>query len=255
VRAHSLRRILSRGVLLLFVAGLAIAASHAGTNAKADEPSAWTPYEAPANDTGSSSNDVVVSGGFEESPNGVVTGALPPGVSKDDLPVDTTDPASAQRLQDGDLSRLHTEPAPPNASDSSSPSSSSSEAYRRAALRSHKRRVALRSHKVESGAGNAGCTNAFSHISAEGLAYKGNMAGCRYGILEIHTYLHENGHHVQDGETIVCSGDTQCSVPYSHYSRPPGCGEYTNYAHGINYTTGWSMYAYQEHFPHTPYCE
>ena len=91
--------------------------------------------------------------------------------------------------------------------------------------------------------------SAISTISGDGLRYKGQMAGCHYGHLWLHTFLNANGTRVQDGVTLDCYSTTYCSVPYVLYGAAPHCRIFRNYAHGHNYSTGGNDTAWQDHFP------
>lgn len=177
------------------------------------------------------------SGNFTISGDGqTVSGTLPPGFSKENPPSDAADPGMAQRIKNAPHSAgLHVS-APTLATPI------------QAGFASVMSRRPTRSRTVAADNNPVGCVTAISVING-GLDYKGQMAGCAYGHLWLHTYLNAYSTRVQDGITLDCYSTTHCSVPYSFYTANPNCRTFYNYAHGHNYTTGGDSIAWQQHAP------
>jgi hypothetical protein len=157
-------------------------------------------------------------------PRGKVSGTLPPGYTKNNPPVDLAAPETAQKIREAtDASDLKVR-------------SIATAAKAKKAKAKAKAKAAVTS--------TSGCVSAISSVNASGLSYKGQMAGCSFGTLWMHTYLNANGVRVQDGNYNTCYSSTSCSVPNDLYSGNPACRTFVNYAHGINRSTGGDSTAY-----------
>ncbi|HMJ35190.1 MAG TPA: hypothetical protein VK501_14865 [Baekduia sp.] len=218
------RTIARRGAALGTVGALALGGVAAAESATS--PTAAPTGTAATQGWGAYGPETVISGSFSISPSGTVTGTLPPGYTKARPPVDAAAPETAARIRASTNTAGLSEFAAPTAS------------------AAHHRTV-----KARAASNPAGCVTAFSTIDSGGLSYKGQMAGCRYGHLWLHTYLNANGVRVDDYPANDCYNTTSCSVPYTKYTGAPNCRQFVNYAHGINRTTGGDDTAYQVHNP------
>ncbi len=196
---------------------LAVAAGIALPTGAQAAPTGWEGYDA---------GQVVLSGSYSVTADGVAKGTLPPGYTADAPPSDPSDPELADAVEEAtQTSALKTAALPAIAARSGRPRA-------RAADQPH-----------------AGCVTAISVIGPDGLSYKGQMAGCRRGHLWLHTLLRADGVGVSDYPPLDCYNTTECSVPYRTYTGQPHCREFINYAHGWNRTSGNQDTAWQLHLP------
>ncbi len=156
-------------------------------------------------------NYVVVDSGVYTIANGQISGELPPGATLKTLAADPDDPTHQGLIKSAKPKNLRSADGRDNVAGVVTPFAS----Y------------------------NDGCVTLFVNgAGAAGMAYKGQMAGCRRGNLYLHTYVRSggNGPIIHDGAENECAGTTECSVPVDYYKGTAPVITFA--AHGRNRTTG-----------------
>lgn len=159
------------------------------------------------------------------SPDGAVSGTLPPGYSQENPPDVPGDPSIAAAIK------------------------AAPEGAIRTVEFGEAEKVAPRTFSTASTvmpfANPDGCVWAEATISPAGISYGGYMTRCRHGNLGIATFLRADGATVQGAMWRYCNNTTGCRGIDRTYTGTPGCRIFTNWAEGKNYTTGGHSMASQ----------